>query len=1076
MEPIPWPAVGEMRRIEQARWRRQGRAERCIGRGAELARIAEALTGASEGRGAVVLVAGDPGIGKTHLAEEAARRAERAGFRVHWGRCHADEGAPALWPWLQVLRAHAEQSDPGVLRAALGAHGPVLAAMLPSLREHVPAVAPVPALQAEETRFRALEAITGFVRRAAAREPWLVLLDDLHWADLPTLQLLRFAARELRDAPVLLIGTVRDAELDPRGPALRLLREVGALRIDLAGFGDGEVADLLAPQLGEVASSAWAPIVRAATGGNPFFVDRVARLVPQDAAATDPASLRIPEEVRDVLLGQLARLDADAGQALGVAAVIGRDFEIPLLARVLGSSGGSTLRRLAPAMEARLVRPGVTAGRYEFVHSLIRDVVYAVLPAGVRDETHLAVARALEAAPPRPEDADRIAQLAHHYVAAAHLGEGERAAQYAERAAAAATTLSGYEEAARHLEAALRLLEGGPVATPRRADLLLRLGEAHAGASRHAEARRAFGLAAGEARAAGDAERLARAALGHAGFFASLGFVDAEVAGLLGEAIGALGERLPALRSRLASRLALELTFGHAPDLEAREAVSARALALARESGDEAALAHALYARQLAQGIDHIPSTWSESAERAARAREIDLALAAFAWKAGEALQLGDLAGFDEAVAAHAAVASTALHRTAALNQLIWRSLRAVFDGSFADFERLNAEVPLRFAAPQHAAYAAPSVLCARWHQGRLAEMAPMVALVADAMPGTASGQAWLAWIHTELGDRDAAVARLERLAASDFALLARSPFGHVESTLAAQAAAFVGDAAAIAWFEQRLLPVSRQRAVQGTGLCDFGTVARSLGLLAAARGDLDLAVRRLDEALAADARLAARPHQVHDQVDLARVLLRRGAAGDGARADALCARAREAAEAFGMRSALERLDALRRPAAASAVAPGGPAEAELAQGDGGRWTLRRADRVHHLEAVKGLLYLRELLRRPGRAVPALELADARAGALRDALAPLRDALADAEELGDAERSAALRDEIEARLGARDGAVERARVNVTRALQLAVRRIDAVDPVLGRDLAANLETGTFCRYAPDPVHPVRWIA
>jgi hypothetical protein len=258
-------------------------------------------------------------------------------------------------------------------------------------------------------------------------------------------------------------------------------------------------------------------------------------------------------------------------------------------------------------------------------------------------------------------------------------------------------------------------------------------------------------------------------------------------------------------------------------------------------------------------------------------------------------------------------------------------------------------------------------------------------------------------------------------------------------------------------------------------GLCDFGPVARTLGLLAAARGDLDGAVEELGEAVAADVRIGAKPHRVHSEIDLVRVLRERGAPGDATRAAEVAERARAGAVAMEMRGALARLDALRPAAPSAAATPSvGPIEAELLRGDSGLWTLRSQGRLHHLGDVKGLGHLCELLRNGGRAIAAVELAGD-APALRSDLEALREALADAEELGDVERIETLRDALESRVAGREDFAERARVKVTRALKLAVRRVAEADARLGRDLEANLRTGAYCCYEPDPHHPVRWV-
>ena len=777
-----------------------------------------------------------------------------------------------------------------------------------------------------------------------------------------------------------------------------------------------------------------------------------------------------------MILGQIARLDPADARVLAAAAVIGHDFEVPILARVCDLDPASALARLAAAESARLVRRSADERLYGFVHPVIHEVCYRSLPPAERASTHRRVGEVLEALANGDDPGERVAQLAHHFVQAADLGDAARAVAYADRAASAAATASAYEEAARLLEAALALQPRDAASDERRSDLLLRLGEARRGVGEHAKARAAFGEAAAIARRRGDAPRLARAALGFAGFWASLGFVDAEIVSLLEEAAAAIGDGDPALQVRLLARLVLEHTLGGSRDREARETGSAAALARAREVGDDAAIAHALYARRLAMDIapdlDAQQADWSEAAMRAERAGEIDLALASLAWHAGDRLQASDMQGFDAAIAAHARVAGGALHRTSALSQIVWRGLRAIHEGRFGDAEGVIGEIPRRFEPPQVSFYAAPALLAIRWHQGRLAEMLPMVRGISDALPAMTGGHAWVAWILADEGDLAAASARIDRVAGDDFGALARNPFWHIEAVLFGQAAAACGHARALAWITPRLEPLARHRSVHATALADFGPIARTVGLLAAALGRVDAAVEHLEAAVAADARIGARPHRVHGEIDLARVLLERGAPGDAARAAALRTSARAEAESLGMQRALQRLDALRAPVARPAAPRANGVEAQLAR-DATGWTLQIDGRAHPLGEVKGFAQLADLLRQPGRVVPALDLAGD-VPALRVELESLREAMEDAADRGDTERAESLRDALEARVAGTDDASERARVNVTRAVKLAIRRIAEVEPRLGRDLATNLKTGVFCSYEPDPHHPVRW--
>ena len=442
-----------------------------VGREGELVALTADLDAAVAGRGGVVLVGGEPGIGKTRLAEELAAQATSRGALVLWGRCWEGEGAPAFWPWVQVLRAYLQTADPAALRQEMGAGAADIAQVVPAVRALLPDLPAPPPIEPEAARFRLFDSLAGFLRAAAARRPLLLVLDDLHWADVPSLALLRFVGREVEGAGLLVVGSYRHTEVDREHPLLGTLADLTrgqhSRRLLLGGLDQQEVASFLALVAGVEPSQELAAAVHRQTDGNPFFVTEVVRLLASqgrlDAAEVGSRVLAagLPEGVRAVVAERLGRLSDGCRQVLEVAAVLGRDFELRALQPVSGLDPGRLLELLEEGEAARVVGvvPG-GLGRWRFAHALVREVLYEGLPAARRIRLHGRVGEALEAvygADPGPH----LAELAHHFVAAAPGDQAMvgRAVRVATAAGRRALELLAWEEAAGLFERALAALE-----------------------------------------------------------------------------------------------------------------------------------------------------------------------------------------------------------------------------------------------------------------------------------------------------------------------------------------------------------------------------------------------------------------------------------------------------------------------------------------------------------------------------------------------------------------------------------------------------------------------------------------
>jgi DNA-binding SARP family transcriptional activator len=437
-----------------------------VGRDRELDELLAALDAACRSRGRLVLVSGEPGIGKTRLVEELAERAAGRDVHVAWGRCHDGEVVPAYWPWSQIIRSLAEGHEPSTVRAALGAGVAEVAQMVPEIKEVVgAAAASLPLLEPEAARARLYDAVVGFVLRLAHERPLLVIVDDLHSADLPSLQLVRLLAAQLAGARILLVCTYREREAaDTVVPVLADLARVPNIgRVTPGRLDDDDVARLVAAATGTAPAAEVVEAILSRTEGNPFFVWELVRLLGAERrlAGAGLAGGEIPAGVRDVVRLRLARLPRDTVALLGVAAVIGREFDLDVLIPAAALDDERALELVEAALLAGVVTedPGAI-GRYRFANGLVRETVYEELSSVRRPLLHRKVAEVLERL--GTGDDARVFAIARHLAAAAPLGEAERAFEWSLKAADRATARLAFEEAEDHLRRALMLLDRIP--------------------------------------------------------------------------------------------------------------------------------------------------------------------------------------------------------------------------------------------------------------------------------------------------------------------------------------------------------------------------------------------------------------------------------------------------------------------------------------------------------------------------------------------------------------------------------------------------------------------------------------
>jgi class 3 adenylate cyclase/tetratricopeptide (TPR) repeat protein len=526
------------------------------GRAAELDLLTTAWKAAAAGERGRVLLSGEAGVGKTRLASELARRVHQTGGAVLYGRCHEGLGVP-YEPFVEALAFFCEHSPPEDLRSRLGRHPGELARLLPGLEDLVPGLDPPLRSDPETEQYRLFEAVASWLGAAGETTGLLLVIDDLHWAPPPTLQLFAHVFRAAGPARLLVVGTFRDTEVGPTDPLSVVLADLrrisGIERIALEGLTLDELAELLESVPRGRTDRALAATLHDGTEGNPFFVGELLRHMAEVGVAVD--SLPVPESVREVIVSRVARLAPETRDLLGVAAVLGRDVELAPLAAIAGLAEDAVVEALDQAVAVRLVEE-TRVGVYRFVHALVRSSLYDTLSATKRARLHLRAADVFE-----QESGDDPVRLAHHLVAAAPLGDPIRTARACLQAGDRALSVLADAEAGDWYRQGLGLLAGED--DPRlRMDLLNGLGQAERRTG-DAGSRQTLLDAARLAAEHGEVDRLVRAVLANSRGIASvIGHVDEDRLELIDIALDLVGPPPTGGRAELLALQAAELIFG----------------------------------------------------------------------------------------------------------------------------------------------------------------------------------------------------------------------------------------------------------------------------------------------------------------------------------------------------------------------------------------------------------------------------------------------------------------------------------------------------------------------------------
>jgi tetratricopeptide (TPR) repeat protein len=974
---------------------------RFVGREDEMTALLGGLEGARSGRGSLFLVRGEPGIGKSRLADEFVRRARSLDVRVLRGRCWEGAGAPAYWPWIQALRGYLRSAGPADAQRHLGRGAADLAQLLPEIRAIVPDL-PAPPPDSDSARFQLFDSSASFLRNVAGTQVTALVLDDLHAADIPSVLLLRFLASEMGDMRLLVVATYRDLELSPGHPVRAVLQETEreslTRTISLSGLPQNAVGAFLTSAIGLTPTARLVHGMWRETGGNPLFLGEAVRLMASEGslesvAASGTVRVSVPAGVREVIARRLRQLSPPTVEALKIGAALGPEFSIETLRRV-GAYTDSVLGELlgSASAEGLLTAAVGSVGRLRFSHGLIREVLYQETPPVERGRLHRRIAGIMEDLYAGALDSNS-AELAHHWFeAAAEPSEDqgvpgarsiERAQIYARQAGELAARTLAYEEASRHFRLALQLhdLDRSDNGLER-TELLLLIGDADARAGDLEGARRTFLEAGKQASRSGSARQLAAAALGYGGRFVWVrAGRDTHLVPLLQDALGRLGGEHDRLRVRLLSRLAC--AWRDSPEHRAEsDVLSQEAVDLARSLHDPASLGYALTGRYWAtwwpDNIEQRLGVAQEMHAVASRAsdaeRLVDAHLALYA-------SYAELTRMSEARAELDTVGRLAeeLRQPAQM----WlgpvnQTLLALMEGDFSRAEALLQEEakPALPATPIR-----DDVSSARMHRfllyrevERLAEIESAVRGSVDEFPWYPFHRAALALLLIDLGRREQALAVFLDLARDEFHAFYRDSLWLMGVALASEACARLGDASSALTLYGQLEPFAGIHAF-GQGDGSLGAVDRYLGLLAANMGRLDEAARHLDDAIELNQRMGARPWAAHSQLDLALVLRQRNRSGDRRRAQELEHAALATAHELGMAALERKIGELSREAGADPRPSNeAPASAAVFRREGEYWTIAFGDDSFRLRDAKGLRYLARLLERPGRETLALEL------------------------------------------------------------------------------------------------------
>jgi DNA-binding SARP family transcriptional activator/tetratricopeptide (TPR) repeat protein len=894
-----------------------------VGREREGAQLRDWWGAAVRGDAQLLLVEGEPGIGKTRLVAELARSLESEGGLVLWGRCDEDPIAP-YQPFAESLGRYFQSVSVDLIMRFPEWQMTELARLVLPLREHVPMLEEDSG-DPETERFRFFGAITQTLNGLSARSPVLLVVDDLHWADQPTLLLLRHILRSADTPKLGIIAMYIDSEVPSKHRLRPVLTDLKSDRraamVHLEGLSEAAVKELAesaaAPEL--------APQLFKLTDGNPMFLEEMLRQLGEGGDGDTAAlpNLNPTEAIRELVARRVSRLPEDVIYLLQSASVAGTECEAAIVAEAAELTAEQRLDALDLAEESKLLRRlGGRRDLYAFSHSLVRDAIYNELLRGRRVRYHHKVAVATERAH-HDELENYVNELAHHFYMGAALADADKAIRYGMAAGERALHLLAFEEAVGHFARSLEVAEQfGDHDQSLRCDALIALAQAQIRAGDTETADANFERAATLARAIGDPERLASAAL-QPGPLSGIGNVITNVdqIRLLEEALEFLPEDDSHLRAMVLARLGLVLVYSTwlpRPDVTKQALqLATDAVQMARRLNDRTTLAYALNARV------HALSGIAAAPERLAAGRELGeiaedagdelLALHGHMWRVRELLTRGDVDAVNHELFQYATRETGPAHPVVLSLSSNLAAMMALVSGDFDDAERWARTALETGQGYNEMAFSFYGAMMAWtwWQRDELATLAETVrSVMAESSEELPILPAVLALVDAETGDADAAQAQLDVLADLGWDRVGDDLTEGTTLAFVAATCGTLGNAArrhALSVYELLRPYAGTALVLRAPGTACVGPADQYLGLLAAAMGDLALAEVHFEAALRLARRMRAEPFVVAAEVELARALRQRGRDGDEERVAVLLRHAEESAVAMGLHRLVRR-------------------------------------------------------------------------------------------------------------------------------------------------------------------------
>ncbi len=895
------------------------------GRAGTMHSLQQSLQQAFLEQGSVVLLSGEPGIGKTRCAEEFARVAEDHGALVLWGRCSEQQGAPAYWPWTQVLRDYAEASAEDELRVTLEGAAEAVAALAPEVAGRL-GIAGLPRHPVDSSQhFRLLDSVARLLFQLSVNLPLVIVIEDLHWADASSLAMLEYIVGELRARRLLILATYRDVEVTRGSPIQsslgELMRAKNASRVKLHGL-DERDTELLSTQLsGMELPDDVAEAIYRQTDGNPLFIGEIARSIRRERRADSAViTVDVPEGVKEAFGRRLDRLPSLCNAALAAASVVGVEFDAVLLAHAMGYETAECMRRLGPAEAVGIVvREDDSSTSFRFAHALMREALYDELPTIDRLHWHQRIAEALAGIhSARPEAA--LSRLAHHYCEAAALGHFEVAIDYSIRAAEQAAAMFAFEDAARLYDEALRVMRAfSSEGNPRVAPIYFEQGKLWEALGRFDQAIACYSNAIGLAREQNRASLFAECAM-------SLVFISSDSAAL--HAAPLLEEVLRLLPGEAGERgiVTAHLAFAlrGTDDHQRIARLTSEAIAFARQVDDRAALARTLLLSIMA--LRGFPASLGQRIEYG---REM-LKLSPACPKPQEELQchywhllnLMEVCAMQEFGALFDRYDRLVTSRLTPHHQYYAMSIDIMLRLTRGEWSGLEERIEKAFEYSRRlerkgadGVYGAQMFMLNR-ELGRLPAMAPLIRRMVED-PRSRFWEPGLMLMCSEAGLEEEARVRLDELSADRFGSVPRDDLWVTCIVFCAEACADLEVGGQSAVLYDLLLPSAGQSANHPNCVC-FGAVDGYLGALAALMGDRQRARGHFERALATNRSLGAWPALARTQVRFGRMLLDSDEPDESSEGLKLLENARSLAVRFTMKGLERRIDL------ATAARPGG--------------------------------------------------------------------------------------------------------------------------------------------------------